>query len=173
MKNEKLEFEEFLQYIGTKLQFVKAKFPNTEVSESHLIGVLMYSYMDKFESKLSLEFYDNPVSKFDIDLALDLYDFNQIKNEVLLEFEMPPEIEQVETKVKIKTSGKVFRIHKNDVDPFPSSPHAHFLDSNIKVDLSNGKCYQVKKHKFTLKKKEFLDLRLKASELGVILPDLE
>lgn len=173
MDDEKLELEELLHYIGIKLKFINTKFPNINVDESNIIGVLMSSYMDKFKSKLSLEFYDNPISKIDIDLALDLYDFNQIKNEVLLEFEIPPELEELETKVKIKTNGKVFIIHKNDIDPFPSNPHAHWLDSNLKVDLSNGKCYQVKKHLFTLKKKDFFELRLKANKLGVVLPNLE
>jgi hypothetical protein len=42
----------------------------------------------------------------------------------------------------------------------------------LKIDLSNGKCYHVRKHISTLSKKEFNELRLRAFDLGVSLPAL-
>ncbi|WP_312078237.1 hypothetical protein [Chryseobacterium sp.] len=173
MHNNGKQLDDFFDYLVLKLKLVKIKFPNLVLNESHLIQVIMSSYMDRFELKSSLEIYDISLSNFDIDFAIDNYDFNQITNEFLFEFEIPVDLEELQTKVKIKTKGKVFIIHKNDVDPFPSNPHAHWLDTNLKVDLSNGKCYQVKKHLFTLKNKELLDLRYKANQLGVILPEIE
>ena len=43
--------------------------------------------------------------------------------------------------ITIKKDGQIWRIHKNDADPFPSNPHAHNLESGLKLDLSNGKLY--------------------------------
>src|SRR4051812_10834537 len=43
--------------------------------------------------------------------------------------------------VTIKRDGCVWRIHRNDPDPFPSQPHAHNLESGLKLDLSNGELY--------------------------------
>jgi hypothetical protein len=59
----------------------------------------------------------------------------------------------------------IWLIHKYDKDPFPSSPHAHQVDNNIKLDLSNGKCYKVRKHVHTLNKKQLLDFREKAEKV--------
>jgi len=40
--------------------------------------------------------------------------------------------------VTIKRDGCIWRIHKNDADPFPSNPHAHNVESGLTLDLSNG-----------------------------------
>jgi hypothetical protein len=40
--------------------------------------------------------------------------------------------------VTIKRDGCIWRIHKNDADPFPSNPHANNLESGLKLDLSTG-----------------------------------
>jgi hypothetical protein len=171
MIEQKLEFFEFLDYITIKYKIVKKKFTSLNFDESALIKILMATYLDKFESKDALEFYDHPLSKREIDIVIENYDFTQINNEVLLEFQIPEAIEELETKVKIKSKGKIFIIHKNDADPFPSNPHAHWIDTNLKIDLSNGKCYHIRKHISTLSKKEFNELRRKAVELGIKLPE--
>ncbi|HOT73346.1 MAG TPA: hypothetical protein PLX18_08290 [Anaerohalosphaeraceae bacterium] len=43
--------------------------------------------------------------------------------------------------VTIRRDGQVWRIYKNDSDPFPSNPHAHNIESGLKLDLSNGRLY--------------------------------
>lgn len=40
-----------------------------------------------------------------------------------------------------KKDGQIWRVHKNDADPFPSSPHAHNLESGLVLDLSSGRLY--------------------------------
>lgn len=35
----------------------------------------------------------------------------------------------------------IWRIHKNDTDPFPSIPHAHNIESGLKLHLGNGELY--------------------------------
>lgn len=173
MKELKLNFDDFMKYLILKCKNVKINYPNLNIQESDLIKILMASYLDKFALKLSLEFYDHPITETEIDNVIDNYDFNQIRNEITFDFNIPNEIEELETKVKIKSKGKVFIIHKNDADHFPSNPHAHWIDSNLKIDLSNGKCYHVRKHISTLSKKEFVDLRDKAINLGIQLPELK
>lgn len=173
MKEVKLDFDDFMEYISLKHKNVILKYTNLDIQESDLVKILMASYSDMFALKLSLEFYDKPITQAEIDYVIDNYDFNQIRNEITFDFKVPDEIEELETKVKIKSKGKVFIIHKNDADYFPSNPHAHWIDSNLKIDLSNGKCYHIRKHIYTLSKKEFIDLRAKATDLGVELPELE
>lgn len=48
--------------------------------------------------------------------------------------------------VQVKRDGEVWRIYKNDHDPFPSNPHAHNIESGLKLDLSNGELYYKRKN---------------------------
>lgn len=41
----------------------------------------------------------------------------------------------------IKRDGYVWRIYKNDADPFPSNPHARNIESGLTLDLRNGDLY--------------------------------
>ena len=47
--------------------------------------------------------------------------------------------------VQVKRDGQIWRIYKNDGDPFPSNPHAHNVESGLKLDLSNGKLFYRRK----------------------------
>jgi uncharacterized protein YlzI (FlbEa/FlbD family) len=167
-----MKFEELEDYIIQKCKNVQINYPTLEIKDSDLMKILMASCLDTFRSKLSLDFYNHLIVKTKIDDVIDNYDFNQIRNEITFNFKIPKEIKELETKVKIKNNGKIFIIHRNDADPFPSSPHAHWIDCNLKIDLSNGKCYQVRKHISTLSRKEFTEIRNKATNLGIKLPDL-
>jgi hypothetical protein len=37
-----------------------------------------------------------------------------------------------------KLKGEIWEIHQNDVDPWPSNPHAHNVETGYKVNLSTG-----------------------------------
>ncbi|EPT0833138.1 TPA: hypothetical protein ACV4T5_002692 [Yersinia enterocolitica] len=74
-------------------------------------------------------------------------------------------------KKKYKMKGQVWIIHQNDVDPFPSSPHAHNYDENLVMHLGNGKLFRDRKHISTVKEKEFLKFRQQVN--NVVLPALE
>jgi hypothetical protein len=75
--------------------------------------------------------------------------------------------------VTIKGDGQVWRIHKSDVDPFPSDPHAHNPESGLKLDLSNGDLFLGSQYtKRSITKKALLDIRHKAEAKGVQLPAL-
>lgn len=70
----------------------------------------------------------------------------------------------------VKAGGEVWHIHKNDGDPFPSNPHAHNLDTGLKLDLSTGALYRKRTYVGSIPKKALLTLRERAS--GVDLPPL-
>jgi hypothetical protein len=55
---------------------------------------------------------------------------------------LPPTIRRPLDEQTVKTLGEIWRIHKNDADPFPSSPHAHNLRSNLKLHLGNGRLFK-------------------------------
>lgn len=62
-------------------------------------------------------------------------------------------------KKKFKVSGEVWTIHKNDIDPFPSSPHAHNYDQNLVMHLGNGELYRKRELISKVKKKQLIALR--------------
>jgi hypothetical protein len=62
-------------------------------------------------------------------------------------------------KKKYRVKGEVWDVHQDDVDPFPSSPHAHNYDQNIVMHLGNGKLYKKRECIGKAKKKYFLKLR--------------
>lgn len=74
-------------------------------------------------------------------------------------------------KKKYKVKGEVWVVHKNDVDPFPSSPHAHNYDQNIVMHLGNGNLYRGREYQSQAKRKDFLLLRSRIK--NVELPELE
>ena len=96
---------------------------------------------------------------------LENFDFNVILNSIETQENIIPKEFLLEFKVKVKSKGLVWIIHKYDSDPFPSNPHAHQLDNNIKLDLSNGKCYKGKRYFYTIKTKELLEIRDAASKV--------
>lgn len=97
-------------------------------------------------------------------LMLTGFDFNIIQNKIETQGELIPQDLIIGYKVQVKSKGLVWIIHRYDVDPFPSNPHAHQLDNNIKLDLASGKCYKVRKHIHTIPKKDLLLIRSKAEK---------
>ena len=81
-------------------------------------------------------------------------------DEVELEMDiLPPDVSHLLFEQQIKRNGKIWTIHRNDADPFPSNPHAHNYDKNLKLDLSNGTLYRHKKPQGRVKHKDLLFLR--------------
>lgn len=68
--------------------------------------------------------------------------------------------------ITIKKDGQIWRIHKNDNDPFPSNPHAHNVESGLKLDLSNGKLYYKNSNTGTsISKKDLVAIRNKMTKI--------
>lgn len=99
------------------------------------------------------------------DEALQLlknFDFEALTQQIEIEEGAIPREFVLEKKARFKASGSIWVIHKNDADPFPSNPHAHNVELNQKLDLSNGNCYHRKKLLFKIDRKNFLKIRKKA-----------
>ena len=75
------------------------------------------------------------------------------------------------THQQVKIKGEIWVIHKNDVDPFPSNPHAHNYQHNLVIHLGNGIIYKKRKNVGKLTKKKFMLLR--DSIKNVQLPNIE
>ncbi len=79
---------------------------------------------------------------------------------IIYDFELPWEVLQSITKAEIKLKGMKWTIHKYDVDPFPSNPHAHNYHENLKLHLGTGEFYRKKQRvNKKMKRKELLRFR--------------
>ena len=73
----------------------------------------------------------------------------------------------------IKRDGCVWRIYKNDADPFPSDPHAHSVESGLKLDLSTGALYfRAQPQGKSISRKHLDFIRSEAAVKGIALPPL-
>lgn len=71
----------------------------------------------------------------------------------------PPELPRLLTEEEVKFDSEVWVIHKNDVDPFPSIPHAHCQGSPTKLDLGTGVLYSGRDAVGTIRWKHLKELR--------------
>ncbi len=75
--------------------------------------------------------------------------------------------------VTVKKNGHIWRIHKNDPDPFPSKPHAINIENGHKMDLSTGDLYFGKQYQKTVQRKDLLAVRNLFENKGVLLLPLK
>jgi hypothetical protein len=104
--------------------------------------------------------------------ALKDYPFGILLLEVSFESSILPEgIPGRMDEETIRSNGEVWRIHKNDQDPFPSNPHAHNLQSGYKLHLGTGMLYYKKSPIKAISKKHLNDIRGKCRNIQ--LPPLQ
>jgi hypothetical protein len=105
------------------------------------------------------------------------FDFHPYHPEVLAEIELeegilPEEIPRLLTEKTVKLKGEIWQIHKNDVDPFPSVPHAHNYDAGITLHLGTGEFFNSNRMSVgKIGKKNLVALRGKLK--GLTLPPLD
>lgn len=126
------------------------------------------------DSSLDLLYRDLPEEKI-VEL-LSSFDFSKYYPETLCEVELeesivPGDIPVSLTEQTVRAKGEIWRIHKNDADPFPSNPHAHNYPKNLVAHLGNGDLYRKRKVLGKLKKKDLINLRELIT--NVTLPKLE
>ena len=132
------------------------------IKSEHVFESLFLLLADKYGLEWFGDLWDVEIEYEEALKLLSEFDFNTIFNKIETDEEIFPKDFLIQYKVRIKSKGLIWVIHKNDIDPFPSNPHAHQLDNNIKLDLSNGKCYKRKRHIYTLKKKDLIMIRKEA-----------
>ncbi|EIO9265631.1 MULTISPECIES: hypothetical protein [Vibrio harveyi group] len=107
---------------------------------------------------------------------LSSFDFSKYYPEFICDIELeesivPNGIPVALTEQTVRSKGEVWRIHKNDADPFPSNPHAHNYPKNLVAHLGNGDLYRKKQVLGKLNKKDLEKLRSLIK--NVSLPALE
>ncbi|WP_142785196.1 hypothetical protein [Changchengzhania lutea] len=176
MTNEEIDKElskiEELDLILSKLKDEFSKSLSSQITIENIYDALYLELKEKYN-------FEHPTQLWDIDAdfeklkkILSNFDFKTVLFPVETSRNLIPKDYLVGYKISIKLKNLKWRIHKYDLDPFPSNPHAHLIDSNIKMDLTNGKCYKRKKYTHTISKKELLKIREKA-QINFELPPLK
>ena len=104
--------------------------------------------------------------------ALKDYDFASripIGSIVIERTIIPSGFPRLSQRAIIKVDGELWRIHLYDKDPFPSNPHAHNLETNLKLHLGSGELFQKRKLVGKITKKDLLLIR---ERINNILKDL-
>jgi hypothetical protein len=135
---------------------------------------------DAEDALIALLNIENPVDLLNRDWtpaeiadALSEFDFAQLKPLAMVELEtpiLPPGVRRRLDEVKVKVRGEVWCIHKNDLDPFPSSPHAHNYDLGHKMHLGTGDLYLETKLVGKISRRHLLDLRQRPELANIQLP---
>lgn len=115
------------------------------------------------------------MTRHDILALLARYDFRKLFPEFVgeVEFEtsiIPPRVPRSLVEQTVRCRGEVWRIHRNDPDPFPSNPHAHNLRSGCKLHLGTGELFLRRRNVGRVQKKHLLAIRGRLS--GFELPEL-
>jgi hypothetical protein len=100
------------------------------------------------------------------------------KNDIIeVEFSVSPIPEQTLRKmeeVSVRRDGCVWRVHKNDPDPFPSQPHAHNTESGLKMHLGTGRLYyRSTDTNKSIDRKMLLFIRTELTDKGISVPVLQ
>jgi hypothetical protein len=137
--------------------------------------LIQYALMDVLDLATPNELYQAELSEeYIVELLID-YDFSRTpfpRGALVPRQEAQPEPFVAE--LLVKQDGRVYQVHKNDVDPLPSRPHAHD-DLNRKIDLSTGDVYVNGRIIDRLKEKKLRELRQRLrdrNQAWLVLPPL-
>jgi hypothetical protein len=138
-----------------------SKITKKEITRTEIFDALFLLISDSQNFEWSGDLWDLTLSLPDTIQLLKDFDFNTLNKTIEVDENIFPRIVLYQKKILIKEKGLIWVIHNYDKDPFPSNPHAHCIDQNLKLDLSNGNYYRNRKLKGRLRKKDFLSLRTK------------
>jgi len=75
--------------------------------------------------------------------------------------------------ITIKRDGCVWRVYRNDADQFPSNPHAHNVESGLKLDLLSGRLFFNRQYTSkSISQKDLLFIRSELQRRNIQLPQL-
>jgi hypothetical protein len=134
-----------------------------DISREDIFWVLFIALEDKERLEWGGDLWDLDLEYNQCLELLSNFDFSSLHSRVATEEGLIPEDLLMQLKVRIKSKGQLWVIHRYDADPFPSNPHAHSLEQNIKLDLSNGNCYRGRRFLYTIKEKDLIAIRELAS----------
>lgn len=78
---------------------------------------------------------------------LKSFNFAKYHPEIIAEIELeesilPARMPKLITEQTVKVKGEIWQVHKNDADPFPSTPHAHNYASGVSLHLGTGELFK-------------------------------
>jgi hypothetical protein len=135
------------------------------VKPEHIFDALFIILADKKKLEWKGSLLDIDISYTEALTLLEDFDFDVLLNPIDTSPNILPERLRIQFKVLIKVRGLIWIIHRYDADPFPSNPHAHQVENNIKLDLSNGMCYKHGNLVHIINKKELLQIREEAKKV--------
>ena len=138
---------------------------NLDITPSNIEDALYLILSDKYEFEWRGSLWDTNISKEEAILWLTDFDFSLLNVQIETDTCVLPSALLLQYKVRVKSNGIIWIIHLYDKDPFPSNPHAHQLENNIKLDLSTGKCFKSRNYIHTISKKDLLEIRNKAEKV--------
>jgi hypothetical protein len=118
----------------------------------------------------SIQLLDIPWTSDRILTSLENYNLKKLFPMLLTELEfdhsiLPSHIPRSLTEQTIRCNGETWRVHRNDPDPFPSNPHAHNLESRLRLHLGTGELFDKRRVVEKISRKDLLDIRLKNFDL--------
>lgn len=156
--------EEWSIIIESLALFFSKKY-NHQITEEDICNSLFIILTDKYNIEWPGDLIDTNI-KYNEALELLLnFNFKTLEQNINIEYGVIPNDLLMGYKARFKAKGTIWYINKYDKDPFPSNPHAHQLENNLKLDLRNGMCYKIKQHIYTISKKDLIIVRTKASEI--------
>lgn len=143
-----------------------------EITRADLLSALLLAHPLYRECERAVEIWDMPAEADDIEAFAMSFDFASISSRIELDIDLPTQY-RVDYKVRVKNCGQIWVVNQNDKDPFPSMPHAHLLDSMVKLDLATGDLYHKRTHVKSISRKNLLEIRELLQARGVQLPLLK
>ncbi len=132
-----------------------------QISSENIEDALYILLADKYKFEWRGSLWDVDLSLKDALTLLLEFNFSTLTQVFETNEDLVPSQFVFTKKVRIKSKGLIWIVHKYDADPFPSQPHAHLLERNLKLDLTSGKCYHIREHVHTISKKNLLEIRTK------------
>jgi hypothetical protein len=137
----------------------------TAVSTEEIRLALFERWLENKDLKTVIDLSSITLEYVECKALLENFNFDQFKISILIEETLLPEGVIPDRYASIKHDGRVWRIHLNDADPWPSIPHAHVVNTPYVIDLSNGNIYEKRNFKQKLDYKSLLAIRTKFEQL--------
>ena len=126
----------------------------------------------------SMELVKRQLTSSEMVDLLKAYNFRKLHPEIIQELELehsilPSGFPKLLTEETIKRKGEIWRVHKNDADPFPSNPHAHNYAAGVALHLGTGELFRKRQSAGKIKCKDLMKIRRLLSLEEKQLPTLD
>jgi len=171
-KEKEMTIEDFYEFKENLAKELSALL-YMEITDSDVMNALYILYADGAGMEWIGDVWDLEITYDQALFELRKFDFSVLFRPIEVDQDWIPANFLFSKKARFKHQGIVWVIHRYDADPFPSTPHAHNMELNHKLDLSTGRCYEKRQYIYSFSKKDLLEIRQRASQVySDKLPDL-